>query len=66
MREIPEAGSALMWEQQHDRLVKHLSRAQTRAALRRVYAPASQRAHAVVCLRCCEHIMRGVCLWPGC
>ena len=35
-QEIPEAGSAIVWEQQRDRLVKHLSRAQTRAALRRV------------------------------
>ena len=35
-REALEAGSALAQGQQHDRLMKHLSRAQTRAALRRV------------------------------
>ena len=35
-QEIPEVGSAIVWEQQRDRLMKHLSRAQTRAALRRV------------------------------
>ena len=36
--DVPEAVNTLVWEQQHDRLMKHLSRAQTRAALRRVYA----------------------------
>ena len=34
--ETPGAVNALVREQQHDRLVKHLNRAQTRAALRRV------------------------------
>ena len=36
--DMPEAVNTLVWEQQHERLMKHLSRAQTRAALRRVYA----------------------------
>lgn len=34
--ETRRAVNALAHEQQHDRLMKHLSRAQTRAALRRV------------------------------
>lgn len=44
-QQISEAGSAIMWEQQRDRLVKHLSRAQTRAALRRV---------CVTIFKCCN------------
>ena len=43
VREMPEAGGALVWEHQHDCLMKHLSRAQTRAALRRVYARSPER-----------------------
>ena len=38
LQEVPEAGKVLLWEQQRDHLLKHLSRAQTRAALRRMYA----------------------------
>ena len=36
LQEVPEAGKVLLWEQQRDHLLKHLSRAQTRAALRRM------------------------------
>ena len=38
LQEVPEAGKVLLWEQQRDHLLKHLSRAQTRAALRRMSA----------------------------
>ncbi len=44
--------NTLVCEQQHNRLMKHLNRAQTRAALRRVYASSSRcttpAVHAVM------------------
>ena len=36
LQEVPEAGKVLLREEQRDHLLKHLSRAQTRAALRRM------------------------------
>lgn len=40
--EVPVAGSALVMEQQRERLLKKLGRAQTRAALRRVCVTLSE------------------------
>ena len=63
----PRQCNALVWEQQHHRLMKHLSRAQTRAALHRVYALLLQDAWLFwICPLCCEaFVLQALHPWPG-